>query len=723
MNLSDRALRVGSWTLFAFFFAAGWGSLLPLIFNPKSVSDWGSNGALANVGFGVMVTLFPLVGALIIQRQPRNRIGWVLNAIGLSWALTALMDFYSSWALELHPGSLPGGEVVVVVNSSLWLPPILLMGVYLVLLFPDGHVPSPRWRIVAWGSLAVGVFGVLAISLSPGPVDDVAIPLKQNPIGVEALRPLEGAIFGIILPLVPLAVLAAAVATVLRYRRASGVARLQLKWLMAAGSIVAVLFALSMVMSLTNLFRTADGGDNAVATFFQTVSITSFGLIPIAIGIAVTKHKLYDIDALISRALVVGALGVFVTALYVGIVVGVGASIGQRQPSVWLSVVATALVAVLFQPVRERVHRLANRLVYGSRATPYEVLSDFAASMAGRYTTAELLPRMAQTVSECLGGARVEVWLRDGGEMARDVLWPPEPGMEKGAVRVPVEGQSVPVLAADRVVPVRHGEELLGLLVVTKPASEPVTPAEDAMLEHVAPQAGLVLRNVRLVDDLRSSRQRLVTSQDDERRRLERNLHDGAQQSLVSVALLLRMAANYKDPGALSLALNEASTQLQLAIGELRELARGIHPAILTDRGLGPALTSLAERCPVPVHLDNQVSRRLPSQVEGTLYFVAAEALTNVARYSQAPEVNVVVTEEADSVTLEVVDHGVGGANASAGSGLLGLADRVAVVEGAFTVVSPPGEGTRISCRVPVPVAAAPVEVPAPREPVKETVS
>ena len=154
------------------------------------------------------------------------------------------------------------------------------------------------------------------------------------------------------------------------------------------------------------------------------MSITSFGLIPIAIGIAITRHKLYDIDALISRALVVGALGVFVTALYVGIVVGVGASIGQRQPSVWLSVLATALVAVLFQPVRERVHRLSNRLVYGSRSTPYEVLSDFSVSMAGRYTTAELLPRMAQTVSECLGGARVEVWLRTGQEMAREVVWP-----------------------------------------------------------------------------------------------------------------------------------------------------------------------------------------------------------------------------------------------------------------------------------------------------------
>ena len=201
----------------------------------------------------------------------------------------------------------------------------------------------------------------------------------------------------VVLPLIPLAVLAAAVSAVLRYRRATGVARLQLKWLMAAGAVVAVFFATTMTMSLSDLFRTPDGSDNAVQVFFQTLSITSFGLIPIAIGIAVTRHKLYDIDALISRALVVGALGVFITALYVGIVVGVGASIGQRQPSVWLSVLATALVAVLFQPVRERVHRLANRLVYGSRATPYEVLSDFSVSMAGRYTTAELLPRMAQT--------------------------------------------------------------------------------------------------------------------------------------------------------------------------------------------------------------------------------------------------------------------------------------------------------------------------------------
>ena len=358
MRLTDRALRTTCWTLFALFFATGWGSSLVLLANPGQItSDWGSSDVIANLGFGVMVTLFPLVGALIIQQQPRNRIGWVLTAIGATWALASLGDMYTAWALVLHPGSLPGGEVVVAVNSSMWLPPILLMGVYLILLFPDGRLPSPRWRILPWATLAVGVTGMLAISLFPGPIDDVAIPVKENPIGVEALAGLE-VVFAFILPLIPLSVLAAAVATVLRYRRASGTARLQMKWLMAAGSLVAVLFATTMAMSMSNLFRTASGDDNAVQTFFQTISITSFGLVPIAIGIAITRHKLYDIDALISRALVVGALGVFVTALYVGTVVGVGTLIGQRQPSVWLSVLATAMVAVLFQPVRERVHRL-----------------------------------------------------------------------------------------------------------------------------------------------------------------------------------------------------------------------------------------------------------------------------------------------------------------------------------------------------------------------------
>jgi signal transduction histidine kinase len=371
---------------------------------------------------------------------------------------------------------------------------------------------------------------------------------------------------------------------------------------------------------------------------------------------------------------------------------------------VWLSVLATALVAVAFQPARDRLRRLVNRLVYGERATPYEVLSDFAAQMTGRYTTGELLPRIARTVSECLGGARVAVWLRTGDELVPEAAWPlsaaePPPG-------VTVTGEELPVLPADHVCPVRHGSELLGALAVDVTGREPLAPGELGLLDHVASQAGLVLRNVRLVEELHSSRQRLVNTADDQRRRLERNLHDGAQQSLVSVALMLRMAANQHDPEVLSATLHEAADQLQRAIAELRELARGIHPAVLTDRGLAPALTSLAERCPVPVELRDELRRRLPAPVEGTLYFVVAEALTNVAKYSGARLVQVRLADLGTAVLLEVADDGVGGADRSRGSGLVGLADRVAVHDGELTVSSPAGQGTRITCRLPVPAPA-----------------
>ena len=199
----------------------------------------------------------------------------------------------------------------------------------------------------------------------------------------------------------------------------------------------------------------------------------------------------------------------------------------------------------------------------------------------------------------------------------------------------------------------RHHGELLGAITVTKPAGEPLTPPEDELLGHVASQAGLVLRNVRLIDDLRSSAERLVTSQDGERRRLERNLHDGAQQSLVSVALLLRMALARvgDDPDGIAPSMTEASAQLQQAIDELRELARGIHPAILTERGLGPAVTSLAERSRRAGAASTSPCRsRPPATVEGTLYFVVAEALTNVAKYAQAQPGPVTVEQDGDMV-------------------------------------------------------------------------
>ncbi len=704
-GLSDRALQRLSYASFAFY-VVGFGiSGVAELFDPTVVADdWGGTSQIGEYLFVAMTALFPIVGILIIRRQPRNVVGWLLHGTGIAWGLSGWFDAFERFAINIVP-SFPGGEVAEVFSQLLWWPPIAMMGVYTIIYFPTGRLPSPRWRWLPWVTGIDCALGVLLGIVGPGPITEVIKPLDSNPLALPIGDFAQPVFYGLLL-ILPVTLLAAAASVVVRFLRSTGVERVQIKWLLCAVVFIAITYAAAIVASLTK----GDGvGDPLWLTILQSVNILAFGLIPITIGIAITRYGLYEIDALISRALLVGSLGVFITGVYVGIVVGVGALIGQQHPSVWLSVIATALVAVAFQPVREALKRGVNRLVYGSRATPYEVLSNFASSMTGRYTTRELLPRIAQTVSACLGGARVQIWLSSGQRMVREAEWP-EDESNAGRVSVVVEDPTdLTVLEADRVVPVRHRGEVLGAIAVSRSGAEPITPTESEVLEHVASQTGLVLRNLRLVDDLQSSRQRLVTSQDTQRRRLERDLHDGAQQSLVAIALMLRMAANQKDSAALKASVTQAADQLQAAIAELRELARGIHPAILTDRGLVPAVGSLVERCPIPVEVHNAVARRLPAQVEGTLYFVVAECLTNVVKYAHATRVSVRLEDLGETVTLEVVDDGIGGADTSNGSGLLGLADRVSVVNGTFTLASPAGEGTTVGCVVPVP-AVLPAE-------------
>jgi signal transduction histidine kinase len=389
--------------------------------------------------------------------------------------------------------------------------------------------------------------------------------------------------------------------------------------------------------------------------------------------------------------------------VYVAIVVGIGTAIGSKR-NLALSILATAVVAVGFQPVRERIQRLANRLVYGERATPYEVLSEFSGRMAHAYATEDLLPRMARIVAEGTGAARVDIWLKIGPDLVPEASWPQRDGGP--APPTPrVEDDAVTAEGADGAIAVRHQGEVLGLITVAKGPGEAIKPAESKLLEDLASQAGLVLRNVRLIEELRTSRQRLVRAQDEERRRLERNLHDGAQQHLVSIALVLRMAKTLLKPETepqIADRLDQASEQLALALQELRELARGIHPAILTERGLGPALQSLAERSVVPATVEFLLDGRLPPDVEATAYFVVSEALANVGKYSQASAVQISAEHPDGELVIEVADDGIGGADASRGSGLRGLADRVAAVDGTLEIVSPPGQGTRLRVVLPV---------------------
>ena len=325
--------------------------------------------------------------------------------------------------------------------------------------------------------------------------------------------------------------------------------------------------------------------------------------------------------------------------------------------------------------------------------------------------TVELLPRMARIVAEGTGAARADVWLRVGSELVREASWPEDDERRKEGVPLAEGGDTV--VGTDRAVPVRHQGELLGVIAVRKSPGEAVTPTDEKLLEDLASQAGLVLRNVRLIEDLKTSRQRLVTAQDEERRRLERDLHDGAQQRLVAISLALRMARGLADPDAdqaLGERLDQASEELGRALDELREFARGIHPAILTERGLVPALQSLAERSTVPATVEAALDGRLAASVEATAYFVVSEALANVGKYSKATAVGIRAGWDEGELTVEVADDGIGGADPSRGSGLRGLQDRVAAVEGVLEVHSPPGQGTRLTVRIPI---RAPAEVTA----------
>lgn len=427
---------------------------------------------------------------------------------------------------------------------------------------------------------------------------------------------------------------------------------------------------------------------------------------------ATTWYRRCDIDIVISRTLVYGSLVVFITGVYVAIVAGIGSLAGRgERPSVVLSIVATAVAAAGFQPVRERVQHLASRLVYGRRATPYEVLAQFAGRMAGTFATEELLPRMARILAEGTGAARADVWLKDGQSFRDDAAWPP--GSPPLPPVRPASGGDVTVPQADRTVPVRYQGEVLGALSLSKRPGESLSPTEARLVSGLAAQAGLVLRNVGLweqlagrLDEIRASRQRLVAAQDAERRRIERNIHAGAQQQLVALAIKLTVAESMigTDTEGERALLAELRQEAAGAVAELRDLARGIYPPLLASEGLAAALAAQARRSPLPVTLTADGIGRYQQEIEAVAYFCVLEALQNAAKHSGASYARVRLGAAGDVLEFEVADDGAGfdPATTAYRTGLQGVADRLSAHGGSLTVRSAPGAGTVIAARIPV---------------------
>ena len=647
------------------------------------------------------ILAFSVVGALIARRRPENAVGWILCVVGLCFALAGFAGEYSTYALITEPGALPAGDVMAWLGAWIWPPAIILVFVFLLLLFPDGRLPSRRWKPVAW-------LGVVALVITVVPVAITAWPMRgpilldigdDAPAGATDVFTLAFNIqvAGVLLMFV--LGIASAASVIIRFRGATGDEREQLKWFAFAGA-----FLVATIIASSPLFNEFG------ASVLPSIALL---MVPVAVGIAMFKYRLYDIDLVINKTVVVAVLAAFVTAVYLAIVVGIGAAIGTSgEPNLLLSIAATAVIALAFQPLRERARRLADRVVYGKRATPYEVLSDFSERMAGAYSTDDVLPRMARILGEGTGATRTEVWLRVGDRLQLAASWPE--GTEAETTTPLPEGELPGFPDADRSVAVRHQSELLGALTLTKPPSEPVTPAEEKLLFDLASQAGLMLRNVRLTAelqarlvDLRASRQRLVAAQDEERRKIERNIHDGAQQQLVALAVKLRLAENAakgEGAGQTGAMLSGLQADTTDALENLRDLARGLYPPLLADKGLAAALEAQARKAPIPTLVGSDGIRRYPKEIEAAVYFCSLEALQNIGKYAHASNATIRLTEEDGDLIFEVTDDGIGfdPATTGHGSGLQGMIDRLDAIDGTLDVRSEPGRGATVTGRIPL---------------------
>jgi signal transduction histidine kinase len=325
--------------------------------------------------------------------------------------------------------------------------------------------------------------------------------------------------------------------------------------------------------------------------------------------------------------------------------------------------------------------------------------------MAGTYSVEDVLPRTAHILSEATGAVRADVWLRVGAELHAVGSWPSAPQSD----RIPFADAEVPEIpGASRMAAVRHQGEVLGALSVQKPPGDPITPAEDKLLADVASQAGLVLRNVRLIEDLRASRQRIVAAQDAAARRLERNIHDGAQQQLVALAMKANLAESLvgRDEEKERALLVQLKAEAQDALENLRDLARGIYPPLLADQGLVAALKSQARKSAMPVSVEADGIGRFSQDAEAAVYFCTLEALQNVAKYAQASGATVRLQREGGELAFDITDDGIGFDPVARGygTGMQGMADRLAALGGKLAVTSSLGAGTKVTGRIPITV-------------------
>jgi hypothetical protein len=661
-------------------------ALVAASYSPFSMKSTGIHGwPLVNLaGFGSAV-----LGAVILTAHPRHPIGWILTFIGLATSISLAAESYGIWVLQYDGhGTAAQAQLAGWVAAALGGPMALALLTGVFLLVPGGTYLSDRWRWVArvaWAGMGLYVLGLLLVGRNG---------INRSGDAIDA-RPHVQVILSVGVILITLMLLASVVAMLKRLRGATGAARQQLRVVTLGATGVGVALLVLII---------GQGFNNGRQLWWSSVPLyVSYLALVVCIGVAVLRYRLYDVEVIVSRAVVLAIATAFVAVGYVGLVVALGRSVeGRTGGGFWWSLLATAVVALAFQPLRRRVLRLADRLAYGSRAAPYDALADFSARIGRSPATGELLPTIAAAAGEAVDAPRVVVRLEGEDGAGLEVAWP------EGSS----PGQSADSPDGAVVMPIEDGSGRLGSMSLTLPPGRDIRPLEHRLLSDIAEQAALALRNLRLelelaervrqldrhTRELEASRNRIMGAVDTERRRLESSI---AERVLPTMVRLRAEVARAATGGAQAERIEECVVLATQAVESLRELTRGIYPTNLTRSGLGSALQSRAAamRRPDAVGIDPAVATvRFPERVEAAAYYCCVEVLEHLAG-----EVRLTLDDHGD---LVLALHGV----EVDALNRLAIVDRIEACGGALHLPDPEG-GNALQIRFP---ALAPMPAPGP---------
>jgi signal transduction histidine kinase len=654
---------------------------------------------------GVLSLAYPTVGALIASRLPANPIGWIFCSLGLLYGAERFTTAYADYAL-LQNFTLPWGEYAAWFSTWIGFASPTL-GVFLLLLFPGGRLPSRRWRIVAWVTALGAASAALGDAFMPGLLfTHYYVDNPEGIVGVIGGKVTTYGFFGasryLGRALLLTSIFVALLSLILRLRHARGNERQQLKWFFFAAVPLTVFLSLIELMIVANV--TTDPCIHLlqypcrnpwlweVFRAVRYVSILALLIVPVFTYIAILKYHLYDIDVVINRTLVYGALSASVVGIYVLTIVALGA-LFQAQGNLGVSLVATGLVAVLFQPLRSRLQRGVNRLMYGERDDPYAVISRLGRRLEATLAPEAVLPTLVETIAQALKLPYAAILLKEDEEFRTAAAY----GSPRG------EPETLPL---------EYQREEIGRLVLSPRApGEGFSDADRSLLEDLARQAEVAVHAVRLTADLQRSRERLVATREEERRRLRRDLHDELAPTLAALGLDAATVGELiaTDPKEAAFANEKLRSAIRATVGDVRRLVYDLRPPALDELGLIEAMRQRASRLGVgdegflaSVEAPDELPP-LPAAVEVACYRIVQEALTNVSRHARASACTVrLACAEGRVLTIEVTDDGIGLPDTPGGGvGLSSMRERAAELGGECEIVRSWPSGTRVFARLP----------------------